>query len=72
MESKKQLSKISIFEMPGVKSCKSRLCSNPLGAPPSLPHAQYQNMVRKRKYGLKHALRSVDGHIVCHTMVTIS
>ena len=35
--SKKQVSKTSIFELPGVKNCISRLCTNPLGDPPPPP-----------------------------------
>ena len=34
MVSKKQVSKTSIFELPRVKSCTSKLCTNPLGDPP--------------------------------------
>ena len=32
--SKTQVSKTSIFELPRVKNCISRLCTNPLGPPP--------------------------------------
>ena len=32
--SKKQVSKTLIFELPKVKNCISRLCTNPLGDPP--------------------------------------
>ena len=35
--SKEQVSKTSIFELPGVKNCISRLCTNPLEAPPPPP-----------------------------------
>ena len=31
---KKKVSKTSIFELPSVKNCMSRLCTNPLGDPP--------------------------------------
>ena len=34
---KKKVSKTSIFEVPGVKNCISRLCTNPLGDPPPPP-----------------------------------
>ena len=34
---KKKVSKTSIFELPGVKNCISRLCTNPLGPPPPRP-----------------------------------
>ena len=34
---KKKVSKTSIFELPGVKNCISRLCTNPLGSPPPPP-----------------------------------
>ena len=46
MVSKKQVSKTSIFELPGVKNCISRLCTNPLGDPPPHPCAQYPNRVK--------------------------
>ena len=34
---KKQVSKTSIFELPKVKNCIRRLCTNPLGGPPPPP-----------------------------------
>ena len=37
MVSEKYVSKTSIFELPRVKKCISRLCTNPLGAPPPPP-----------------------------------
>ena len=49
------------FELPRVKNCISRLCTNPLGDPPN-PPAQYPNRVKTRKYGLKHALHTLDDH----------
>ena len=33
MVSKKQVSKTSVFELPRVKNCIGRLCTNPLGDP---------------------------------------
>ena len=35
--SKKQVLKTSIFELPRLKNCISRLCTNPLGEPPPPP-----------------------------------
>ena len=35
--SKKRVSKTSIFELPGVKNCMNRLCTNPLGDPLYIP-----------------------------------
>ena len=35
---KKHVSKTSIFELPRVKNCISRLCTNPLGTPPPRPN----------------------------------
>ena len=43
MSSKKQVSKTSIFELPKVKNCISRLCTRPLGAPPSPPSGRAPN-----------------------------
>ena len=37
MVSKKQVSKTSIIELPKVKSCTIRLCTNPWGDPPPPP-----------------------------------
>ena len=37
---KKQVWKTSIFELPRVKNCISRLCTHPLGAPPPGPNTQ--------------------------------
>ena len=45
--------KTLIFELPKVKNCISRLCTNPLGDPPT-PHTQFPNRV---KNGC-----TVDGH----------
>ena len=39
MISEKQVSKGSIFELPKVENCISRLCTRPLGAPPPPPAA---------------------------------
>ena len=41
--SEKYVSKTSIFELPRVKNCISRLCTNPLGDP---PRTQYPNRVK--------------------------
>ena len=50
-----------------VKNCISRLCTNPLGdapRPPPPPRSpQYQNKVT-HEHGLKHALHTLDGHVV--------
>ena len=43
--SKKQVSKTLIFELPGVKNCISRWCTNPLGDPPP-PRISYPNRVK--------------------------
>ena len=55
---KKKVSKTSIFELPKVKNCISRLCTNPLGPPPP-PGPNSQIGLKTRKYGLKHALHSL-------------
>ena len=39
--SKKLVSKTLIFELATVKNCISRLCTNPLGAPPPPPPRTY-------------------------------
>ena len=44
--SKKQVSETSIFELPGVKTCISRLCTNPMGAPPPPPPDLIPNRVK--------------------------
>ena len=54
-----------IFELPGVKSCISTLCTNPLGAPPPPPLPPGPNTQiggKTCRYGLKHALHNLDGH----------
>ena len=35
---KKSVSEISIFELPRLENCMSRLCPRPLGSPPPPPH----------------------------------
>ena len=37
---KKMVPKTSIFELPRVKNCISRLCTNPLEPPPPGPNTQ--------------------------------
>ena len=54
----KKLSKTLIFELPGVKSCISRLCTNPLedtpDTPPHLPPHPPTHLPQKlQKVGLK-------------------
>ena len=46
--SKKQVLETPIFELSRVKNCISRLCTNPLGAPPPPPNQQ------TLQYGEKH------------------
>ena len=58
---KKKVSKTPIFELPKVKNCISKLCTNPLGDPPP-PRPNTQIGWKPRKYGQKHALDSWDGH----------
>ena len=43
---KKNVLKTSIVELPKVKKCICRLCTNPLGDPPPLPCAQYPHQVK--------------------------
>ena len=57
--SKKSVFKISIFELPRLENCMSRLCAlDPLGAPP--PPTQIGSKTHKE--GLKHALHSIFHH----------
>ena len=42
---KKYVSKTSIFELHRVKNCRSRLCTNPLGAPPPPPPPRVHNLL---------------------------
>ena len=58
---KKQVSKTSIFELPRLKNCISRLCSKSLeDTPPPGPNTQIGG--KTRKYSLKNALHTLDGH----------
>ena len=50
----------SIFELPRVKNCISKLCTNPLRDPHPRPRTQIG--WKTRKYVLKHALHTLDGH----------
>ena len=50
---------VAIFDVPRVKNCKSRLCTNPLG---SAHHTK--EMGETNIYYLKHALNVLDGPFV--------
>ena len=43
---KKKVSETSIFELPGVKNCIGRLCTNPLEAPPPPPASAPNTQIR--------------------------
>ena len=51
--------RVTIFEVSRVKSCKSRLCTNPLG---SAHHTEKRG--ETHKYCLKQPLHSLDGYFV--------
>ena len=51
--------RVTNFEVPRVKNCNSRLCTNPLG---SAQHPEKKG--ETHKYCLKHALNRLDGHFV--------
>ena len=48
--------KISIFELPRVENCMSRLCPSPL------PLYKHPNRVKTHEEGLKHALHRMFDH----------
>ena len=49
---KKSVLKISIFELPRLENCISRLCPGPLGSPPP-PPPKHPNRVKNTQRGAK-------------------
>ena len=55
---KNSVSKITIFELPRLENCMSRLCPRPLPPPPP----RHPNGVKNTQRGSKHALHRIFDH----------
>ena len=67
---KKWVSKTSIFELPRVKKCTSRLCTNPMGDPPP---PRTQHFLSVYFFGFQHFMdhaSQVDARIVSNSLTT--
>ena len=60
---KKKVPKTSIYELPKVQNCRSRLCTNPLGHVPRAPNTQIK--LKTHQYGPKQ-MRYIPCMVISH------